>query len=150
MQPTRKKYQLVEAACAFWFNDNDRVRSPFPKSIQHELKRKTQARYLKWVRSFDDTDRAEVDDEELAGVFESFLFEEGLELVGEADTDLVLTLHYPFLPRVGDAVEDEANGPSRVVDRKLEQKDDEKLYMILSLETAETATPWSTEILIPT
>ncbi len=150
MKPTRKKYKLVEAACAFWFNDNDRVRSPFPKSIQRQLKDKTQARYLDWVRNFDGTDREEVDDEELAGVFESFLFAEALELVGEEDTDLLLTIHYPFLPRIGDAVEDDDQGASRIVDRKLEQKDDDKLYMIISLSTVESGAAWQSEILIPT
>ncbi len=150
MKPTRKKYKLVEAACAFWFNDNDRVHSPFPKSIQRQLKDKTQARYLDWVRNFDGTDREEVDDEELAGVFESFLFAEALELVGEEDTDLLLTIHYPFLPRIGDAVEDDDQGASRIVDRKLEQKDDDKLYMIISLSTVESGAAWQSEILIPT
>ncbi len=150
MQPKRNTYKLIEAACGFWFNDNDRVRSPFPKSIQRELKDKTQARYLEWIRAFDATDREEVDDEELAGVFESFLFAIALELVGEEDTDLVLTIHYPFLPRIGDKVNDETNGASRVVDRKLEQKDDDKLYMIISLEPSGDGETWQSEILIPT
>ncbi len=149
MKSKAKKYQLIEAACQFWFNDNDRVRSPFPESIHQQLKRKTQTRYLEWVKSFDDVDKEEVDDEELAGVFESFLFAEALELVGEEDGDQVLTIHYPFLPRIGDRVNNDVNGPSRIVSRELEQKDDDKLYMVLSLE-AESGTSWQTEILIPT
>ncbi len=144
------KYDLIEAACQFWFHDNDRVRTPFPHHIQDELKRNAQRSYLEWLRNLDGTDRGEVDDEELVSFFEMFLFREALALVGEEDTDLVLTLHHPFMPRVGDMVNDDVRGPCKVTERKLEQKDDDKLYMIVSLESDGSGESWQTEFLIPT
>ncbi len=150
MPETDVKYDLIEAACDFWFHDNDRVRTPFPVRIQAELKRNAQRTYLEWLKNLDGTDRSEVGDEELVSFFEMFLFREALALVGEDDTDLVLTLHHPFMPRVGDLVNDETHGPSRVVGRELEQKDDDKLYMIVAMVAEASDEAWKAEFLIPT
>ena len=32
-----EKNALVEVGCAFWFSDNEQVRSPFPKELQLEV-----------------------------------------------------------------------------------------------------------------
>ena len=144
-----EKYALVESGCAFWFNDNDQVRTPFPRTIQAELRRNAEAAFMEWVRNLTKQDRKEVDDDELVGVFEMLLFNEALKLVGDEDSDQVMTIHYPFLPRIGDEVNDEVNGPSRVTDRKLEQRQDKQLYMKLFMENRETRAHWETEILIP-
>lgn len=140
---------LVESGCSFWFNDNDRVRSPFPKRIQKELKQAASEAFMDWLRNLTRQDRKEVKDDELVGVFEMLLFGEALKLVGDEDTDLVLTIHYPFLPRIGDEVSDEENGASKVVDRKLEASEDKKLCLKVFLENCETGKKWSTEIPIP-
>ncbi len=150
MPDSEPKYDLIEAACGFWFHDNDRVRTPFPQHIQAELKRNAQRTYLDWLRNLEGTERSEVGDEELVSFFEMFLFREALALVGEEDTDLVLTIHHPFMPRIGDRVSHEGHGASEIVDRKLEQKDDDKLYMIVSLVADESGEAWQTEFLIPT
>ena len=34
MASTPKKYELIDAACAFWFGEDERVRSPFPEAIR--------------------------------------------------------------------------------------------------------------------
>ncbi len=149
MPTSKKKYELVEAACAFWFNDNERVRSPFPKEIQPELKRKAQVEYLKWLRNLTENDREEVDDGELVGVFEMLLFGEALKLVDQDDTDLALTIHHPFMPRVGDLVDDEARGPSRVMERRLGQQDDQKPCMIVILQAVDSKETWQTEFVLP-
>ena len=144
-----EKYTLIEAACEFWFNDNEQVRSPFPEGVRADAKQGAQAEYLKWVENLTEKDRGEVTDEELASVFETFLFGEGLKLIGTKDPELVLDLQHPFMPRLGDVVNDAKRGPSKVVKRKLEQKDDEKVYMIVSLETVESSEAWEAEFLIP-
>lgn len=140
---------LIEVACDFWFHDNDRVRSPFPVHLQETLRRNAELSYREWLEQLEDTDQ-DVSDEELASFFEYFLFREALALIGEDDADLVLTLHHPFMPRVGDLVRDEARGAGKVVDRKLEQRDDDKLYMVLSIEDEGPGEQWQTAFLIPT
>lgn len=144
------KHDLVEAACTFWFHDNDRVRSPFPARIHRELKRCARKAFLEWLTQLEATDRSDLTDDELASQFELVLFREAQALVGEDDTDLLLTLLHPFMPRVGDTVDDATRGPSRVTDRKLEQRDDDKLYMILSMVADTTDASWQTDFLIPT
>ncbi len=148
MQTTPKKYELVEASCAFWFRDDEKKRSPFPEGIRPQLKRRAQREYVLWLRNLTDSDRAEVDDDELVGVFEQLLFREALKIVGEDDTDLLLTIHYPFMPRIGDAVNDAEHGPSRVVRRELKQGEEARLEMILFLETEAANEPWQTEFAI--
>ncbi|MCP4869909.1 MAG: hypothetical protein GY898_14455 [Proteobacteria bacterium] len=148
MTNTAKRYELVEAACAFWFGADKRMRSPFPEAIRPELKENAQREYVLWLRNLTETDKSEVEDEELAGVFEQLLFREALKLVGEADTDLLLTIHYPFMPRLGDLVENDEHGPSRVVKRELKQGEEARLEMILFLETEATNEAWETEFAI--
>ncbi|HJN77242.1 MAG TPA: hypothetical protein QGF58_25175 [Myxococcota bacterium] len=142
-------YKLVDAACDFWFNDNARVTSPFPKDIQVQLKRNAQDEYVKWLENLEPSDHREVDDEELAGVFEQLLFGEALKLVGEDDKELLMTIHYPFMPRVGDKVDDRAHGASEVVGRELKETEDGKLHMVVSLRATEDGEPWQTEFAIP-
>ncbi len=148
MASTPKKYELIDAACAFWFGEDERVRSPFPEAIRPELKQNAQREYVLWLRNLTEEDRGEVEDDELASVFEQLLFREGLKLVGEDDTDLLLTIHYPFMPRVGDPVQNEEHGPSHVVKRELKQGEDAKLEMLLFLETDATKDAWQTEFAI--
>ena len=136
MTTEHPQYQLVDAACAFWFGTSGSVRTPFPLRIHEELKKNALASYLDWLRNLTETDRNEVDDDELASVFESFLFNEALSLLGEEDTDLVLTIHHPFMPRIGDSFDDPKNGFSKVVERTLTQKGEDELYMVLALENA--------------
>jgi hypothetical protein len=149
MAARKKRYKLVDASCDFWFNDNSRVASPFPVEIQVELKKNAQAEYGKWLKNLSLSDKNEIEDEELVTIFEQLLFGEALKLVGEADSELLMTIHYPFMPRVGDSVNDQARGPSTVVERKLEEKEDGKLYMLVSLTTDSRHEPWDTEFMIP-
>lgn len=143
-----EKYELIEAACAFWFNDKDRIRTPFPKEIHEQLKQNAQKEYLMWMQNLTEKDREEVANDELVGVFEMLLFGEALKLVDKEDTDLLLTIHHPFMPRIGDIVNDEKQGPSRVITRTVEQKD-EGLFMVVSLEIIESRESWQTEFMLP-
>ncbi len=146
MAKTEKTYELVDAACAFWFHDHDHVRSPFPEAIKPELKDNAQREYVKWLRNLSKGDQQEVTDDELVTVFEQLLFAEALKLVGEDDDELVMTIHYPFLPRVGDRVKDVKNGPSVVVKRELKENDEEQLCMVLFLDSEATGQTWQSEL----
>ncbi len=139
---------LVEAGCAFWFNDNEHGRSPFPNEIQPEVKRGAEKEYLMWLANLTEKDRQEVTDDEMVSVFERFLFAEGLKLVGKDDPELSLTLHYPLMPRVGDLVKDETRGESRVIERRLEVKN-KKPFMVVVLRVAESGESWQTEFMLP-
>ncbi len=148
MAKVEKKYELIDSACGFWFNDHDHVRSPFPKAIRAQLKENAQHAYLHWLRNLTDTDRADVTDDELVTVFEQLLFAAAIELVGDDDDEQVMTIHYPFMPRVGDQVNDARYGPSTVVKRELKQNDDDQLCMVVFLDSATTGDTWQTEFSI--
>ena len=150
MPDDNEENALVEVGCAFWFNNNEQVRSPFPKEIQPEVKRRAQKQFLEWLDNLTDKDPEEVNDEEMVSVFEGFLFGEGLKLVGEDDPDLALTLHFPFMPRVGDLVNDETRGESRVVERRVESKEDNKPFMVVVLQAVKSKEIWQTEFMLPT
>jgi hypothetical protein len=150
MSGNDEKNALVEVGCAFWFNDNEQVRSPFPKEIQPEVKRRAQTEYLMWLDNLTDKDKEEVDDDEMVSVFEGFLFGEGLKMAGENKPDLALTLHFPFMPRVGDLVSDETRGESRVVERRVESKEDNQPFMIVVLQAVKSKETWQTEFMLPT
>ena len=150
MPDDNEENALVEVGCAFWFNNNEQVRSPFPKEIQPEVKRRAQKEFLEWLDNLEDKEPEEVNDDEMVSVFEAFLFGEGLKLVGEDDPDLALTLHFPFMPRVGDLVNDETRGESRVVERRVESKEDNKPFMVVVLQAVKSKETWQTEFMLPT
>jgi hypothetical protein len=150
MPDDNEENALVEVGCAFWFNHNEQVKSPFPKEIQPEVKRRAQKQFLEWLDNLTDKDPEEVNDDEMVSVFEGFLFGEGLKLVGEDDPDLALTLHFPFMPRVGDLVNDETRGESRVLERRVESKEDNKPFMVVVLQAVKSKETWQTEFMLPT
>ena len=152
-----KKYELVDAGCNFWFNDNDRMRSPFPRSIQPELKERATQELVRWVRDFSKEDRETIEDEEMISMFEMFLFSEALKLVeNEPDNlDLMMTINYPMLPRLGDTMSDEAHAESTIVRRTLreEQVENEKkkkVFVVLHLKNEASDKEWMTEAELPT
>ena len=145
MAKVEKKYELIDTACGFWFHDHDHVRSPFPKAIRAQLKENAQREYLHWLHNLTATDRGDVTDDELVTVFEQLLFAQALELIGDDDDEQVMTIHYPFMPRVGDEVNDARHGPSTVIKRELKKNDDDQLCMVVFLDSAATGAAWQTE-----
>ena len=107
---------LAEVACAFWFNDNDKTRTPFPEEIQAELREKAQRDFLSWQENLSPDDEAGVTEDEMVSVFENLLFSHALALIDQNDADLALTIQFPFIPRVGDLVDGGTAGrePSRI------------------------------------
>ncbi|MBC8265659.1 MAG: hypothetical protein H8E84_01705 [Flavobacteriales bacterium] len=149
----KEEYQLVEEGCKFWFNDNEHVRTPFPKEIQKDLKKKAQQLYLDYIKNLTPEDRQEITDDELVSVFEMFLFSESITLIDEEDKDLLLSIHYPFLPRTGDVVNDKEKGECTIIARNVTEKEvndqkEKKLYMRVELKTKK-GEKWETEFEVP-
>ncbi len=149
----KEKYQLIEEGCKFWFNDNKHVRSPFPKHIQENLKKNAQELYMDYIKSLNEKDQVEITDDELISVFEMFLFSEAINLIDEDDKDTLLTIHYPFLPRTGDLVNDTKQGKSTIIIRKIDEKEineqkEKKLFMRVKLKT-KAGEEWETEFEVP-
>jgi hypothetical protein len=148
-----EKHQLIEEGCKFWFNDNEHIRSPFPKKIQSQLKKDATELFMDYVKNLTKKDREDVSDDELVSVFEMFLFSTAIKLVGEDDKDKVLTIHYPFLPRTGDVVNDNEKGESTIVNREVYEKEindqkEKKLFMKVELE-GDKGEKWETEFEVP-
>lgn len=141
---------LVEVGCAYWFNDNDEVRSPFPVEIQSEVKRQAQKEFLEFLASLAEDEAQAMDDGEFVNIFEGFLFRAGLKMINEDDLELALTLNYPFMPRVGDLVNSENKGESRVIERRVESKQDKSPVMVVVLQVVESKETWQSEFVLPT
>jgi hypothetical protein len=150
MEDLETKHALVEVGCAYWFNDKEEVRSPFPAEIQSEVKRRAQKEFLDFLASLTEQDAQAMNDDEMVSIFEGFLFAEGLKLIDKDDLDLALTLNFPFLPRVGDLVNNETKGESCVIERRVEAKEDNKPFMVIVLQAIESKETWQTEFMLPT
>ncbi len=150
-----KKYDLIDAGCDFWFNGNAQLRSPFPEEIQSELKKGTTKTFMAWVRDFSAEDRESIEDDELVSMFEMFLFSEALRLVEnrEDSGELMITINYPMLPRVGDTMTADGHGESTIVRRELSEtgKGEERhLWVTMHLEEHVTQSAWTTKSELPT
>lgn len=138
---------FFEASYNFWFTDNEHIRTPFPADIQEELKEKAFRFFMEWVFELSDEEKSNLAKEEIVETFEMVLFNQAMELVKNEDEKL--TICYPFMPRMGDVVEDKEKGASKVIERKLEIKEDEKKYLKLKLKPQTSAHEWETEFELP-
>lgn len=144
------KSELVRQALKFWFADNDHIRSPFPQYIQVETQRQSVKKFGEWLDHLTEKAKDDVNDEILAEKFEECLFEAALELVEEEDERI--TLLYPFLPRIGDPVHPQVEGPaylpSKIIERKLTSEGDNKFLQLKMREDASDKT-WETKMELP-
>lgn len=140
---------FIEKGYQFWFEDNQHLRSPFPKEIQADLREYSFRTFMEWTYELSEEEQDKMTDEELVEMFEVLLFNEATKLVGKDDTETLLTINYPFLPRLGDEVNDKEQGPSKVLSRTLDKKEDDKVYMKLTLETIASEKPWETSFEMP-
>ena len=139
---------FINQSFLFWFEDQEHIRSPFPETIKSDLKTKTHRVFMEWVYELNQDELEEMKDEDYVEMFENILFNQASQLVDPKDIDTMITLNYPFLPRLGDSVEDEKEGTSRVVRREIQKKDDEKVYMTLSLEN-KNHLRWESKFVLP-
>ncbi len=138
---------FFEESFKFWFSDNEHIRTPFPESIHEALKKKTLRDLLEWVYELSDTEKEQLENKEIVETFEMILFNQAIGLV--SDEDQKITICYPFLPRLGDVVDDQKNGKSIIVERKLDVKKDEKKYLKVKLKSEIVSSEWETEFELP-
>jgi hypothetical protein len=141
--------EMVRQALRFWFEDQEHIRSPFPRHLQPMVAEKGSVRFAEWLNRLHEKAKDEVNDEVLAEKFEEILFQVGLELAQTEDERI--SLLFPFLPRIGDQVvptEGQGYQPSNVTARKLVGESDTK-YLHLSLREATDGQEWETQMELP-
>ena len=138
---------FFEASFTFWFNNNEHIRTPFPENIQEELKEKAFRVFMEWVYELSEEEKEKLENEEIAETFEMILFNQAMGLV--RDEDQKITICYPFLPRLGDVVDDKVKGASKVVGRKVDTNKDEKKYLKVRLKSETVLQEWETEFELP-
>jgi len=138
---------FFEASFKFWFNDTEQIRTPFPEKIQPELVEKTSRIFLEWILELSDEEKSKLENEEIAEVFEMILFNQAIGLV--EDEGQKITICYPFLPRVGDVVDDKSKGSSTVIERHIKVKENNKKYLKLNLKSESGSVEWETEFELP-
>ena len=138
---------FFETSFKFWFSDNKHIRTPFPEQIQKELEEKTFRVFMEWVYELSKDEKEKMKNEEIAETFEMILFNQAIALVN--DEDQKITICYPFLPRLGDVVDDHKKGASKIIERKLDVNKDEKKYLKVKLKSEEFSQEWETEFGLP-
>lgn len=143
---TVESSELVEQTFKFWFNDNDHIRSPFPDYIHRDLRVKATEKFFIWAKSLDPRAKDELNDEIIGEKFEEIIFEEACLLVKTDDERT--TIYYPFLPRIGDQLEENGVAEGFVIDRAIYNEGDNK-FLKLVFEKYETKEKWETSIELP-
>lgn len=131
---------------AFWFKDQDHIRSPFPPGIRKELTELAALRFHKWVNLLDPKAQGEVDNEVIGEKIEEIIFTCAMELVG--DPEQRITIGYPFMPRPGDPIRSADGAESTVIARKIEKEGKDAFLMVLARETG-SGKEWSTRFELP-
>lgn len=140
------KTEFVEQAFDFWYNDHNHIRSPFPEYIQSELKYKAIVRFENWIDGLKDELKDEINDEMIAEKFEEILFEEAMKLVKTEDEKN--TVLYPFLPRIGDQLNDYEGKKSEIIDRHI-LKEHDKAFLEVKCKRLEDEKFWETSFELP-
>ncbi len=146
---TLESSDLVEQTFSFWFNDSDHIRSPFPEYIRKELKLKATEQFFDWASTLDPKAKDEVNDEVVGEKFEAIIFEIASTLVMTDDEKI--TIQYPFLPRLGDVIYENAEtkeGESAITDRGL-IKDGDTTFLKIYLKKIENGDTWETKFELP-
>ena len=143
---TVESSELVEQTFNFWFSDHGHIRSPFPSYIHAPLREKATNLFYRWANGLDAKAKEELNDEMIGEKFEEIIFETATGLIKTEDERI--TIVYPFLPRLGDKLEEGLGESSIVVDRFI-RKDGDKSFLKLTLEKEKTKEKWDSEIELP-
>ncbi len=148
---TFESVELVEQTFKYWFSDHQHVRSPFPDYMHDKLKEKSTELFYNWVSQLDPKGKDEINDEIVGERFEEIIFETAGGLVKTEDERI--TILYPFLPRIGDQIQNETdnvlkNG-SIVINRNLVKEGDVS-YLRIELSNSTTNENWETRFELPT
>lgn len=150
---TVESSELVEQTFHFWFNDREHIRSPFPTYIQQKLKQQATDRFYAWTSNLTDKAKEELDEPLVAQKFEEMIFETAYSLVMTEDEKI--TISYPFLPRLGDEIQDNAPGDlsglpgkSTIVDRAIVKEGDTS-FLQVKMQNTETGRTGETRFELP-
>lgn len=143
---TIESSELVEQTFKFWFNDNEHLRSPFPKYIHADLKPKATALFYEWVNGLDPNAKDELNDETVGEKFEEFIFSTATTLIKTEDERI--TIIYPFLPRLGDSIKDEEKRDCEIVDRSIIKADDTSFLKVVC-KRLKDGEKWETSFELP-
>ncbi len=142
--------EMIESAFAFWFSNNEHIRSPFPEYIKDELRILATDNFLSWTSQISEKAKKDVNDEILAEKLEEIIFEKAHDMVTTEDEKL--TVKYPFMLRVGDFINAKDADPmkdnSKVIEREIIKRGDEVL-MKVKLQNVELGNTWETEFELP-
>jgi hypothetical protein len=145
-----KDSELVVQAVAYWFADHGHVRSPFPTTVQEKVAKGAVEGLHAWLAGLKPDERAKLRDEDLLEKFESVLFDTAMGLV--TDTDQLITLRFPFLPRCGDRIDGGAiagrEGENIVRTRRLAHEDKDE-FLVVEAECVSTGERWETRFELP-
>ncbi|MCB9223131.1 MAG: hypothetical protein H6582_03055 [Crocinitomicaceae bacterium] len=138
--------EMVDQTFQFWFSDHDHIRSPFPTYIHNNLKKIATEKFFDWAKGLNPKAKDELNDELVGEKFEEIIFETASHLVKTEDERI--TLLYPFLPRIEDAIEDNGVPESIVKDRKIVKEGDFS-FLELTLERISNKQEWTTKFELP-
>jgi hypothetical protein len=138
---------FFEESFKFWFTNNHDIRTPFPENIHEELKGKTFRVFMEWVYELKNEEKSKLEKEEIVELFEMILFNQAMGMV--EDEDQKITICYPFMPRLGDAVDDNERGTGKVIGRKLDLEKDEKKYLKVILKSDTVLQEWEVKFELP-
>ena len=139
-------HEMIKAAFVFWFSDGDHLRSPFPLYIRERLQFEAINKFLDWGSRISDKAKKEINDEILVEKFEEIIFELASDMVETEDEKL--TIRYPFMPRIGDAIHNKENmaeqSESKITQRSYYKKDDTAFMKVKLIKTV-SQEEWETK-----
>ena len=138
--------ELVTETFKFWFNTNNHIRSPFPEYIHLGLKTLAIDKFFKWSSGLNPKAKDDVNDEIIAEKFEEIIFETALGLVHTEDE--IITINFPFLPRLNDKITGASGNESIITDRNLVNEGDSKFLWVKLIDTT-TNMSWETKFELP-
>lgn len=141
---------LLHETFRFWFADRDHIRSPFPKYIRHKLEQEASEKFYEWADNIPDEAKKELNDAMIAEKLEEVMFALAMDMVITEDERL--TLRYPFLPRIGDSVNDQKSAEPEhgsVVRSRTQVNEDDHNFLKLELERESDGHRWETKIELP-
>lgn len=151
--PTREELansEMVQQTFAFWFSDHEHVRSPFPFYVQQEVKDKSVAAFADWIGKLNPKANEEINEEIAHEKFEEILFQQASALVKTDDE--VLTLRFPFLPRVGDKIGGEGiegRSGENIIQKRYLTKEAKDEFMEVTAKNAASGGMWETRFELP-
>ena len=103
-------------------------------------------RFYEWTNGLKPEAKDELNDEAIGEKFEEIIFETATSLIQTEDEKL--TILYPFLPRLGDSLNDENKNQSTIVDRMIVKEKDTSYLKVVCVRD-ENNEKWETQFPLP-